>query len=191
MNALLVSFFAEVDERKYYGPKAEALKEACREFSVKCVIEELPSQGYMKNCLRKPQYILDQFDSTDRSVLWVDADGCILNDPAMLEQFPCDVVAMAGRSWPVLASPLLFHRTERARIFLQEWARLCNQALLSGEVNLDHDILCRELVMNDWYRRRGISLVALPSTQLAHIFKIANSSSPEKRQVMSFIEKRI
>jgi hypothetical protein len=68
MNALLVSFFAEVDERKYYGPKAEALKEACRAFSVKCVIQELPSQGYMKNCLRKPQYILDQFDSTDRMI---------------------------------------------------------------------------------------------------------------------------
>jgi hypothetical protein len=158
MNALLVSFFAEVDERKYYGPKAEALKEACREFSVKCVIEELPSQGYMKNCLRKPQYILDQFDSTDRSVLWVDADSSILKDPALLEQFPCDVVAMAGRSWPVLASPLLFRRTERARIFLQEWARLCNQALVSGDVNLDHDILSLFSALRGIFKR-GKSLV--------------------------------
>jgi|SRR6266481_5579460 len=191
MNVLLVSFFAEVDERKYYGPKAEALKEACRAFSVKCVIQELPSQGYMKNCLRKPQYILDQFDSTDRSVLWVDADSSILDDPARLEQFPCDVVAMTGKHWPVLASPLLFHRTERARIFLQEWARLCNQVLVSGSIDLDHDILCRHLLMNDWYRRHGISLVAVPSTELAHIFKMANSSSPEKRQVMSFLGKRI
>jgi hypothetical protein len=104
MNALLVSFFAEFDEPKYCGPKAEALKEACRAFSVKCAIQELPSQGYMKNCLRKPQYILDQFDSTDRSVLWVDADSSILDDPALLEQFPCDAVAMTGKHWPVLAS---------------------------------------------------------------------------------------
>ena len=168
----------------------EALKEACREFSVKCVIQELPSQD-MKNCLRKPQYILDQFDSTDRSVLWVDADSSLLNDPTLLEQFPCDVVAITAKYWPVLASPLLFHRTERARIFLQEWARLCNQVLVYGGIDLDHDILCRHLVMNDWYKRRGISLVAVPSTELAHIFRTANSSSPEKRQVMYFLEKRI
>jgi hypothetical protein len=191
MNALLVSFFAEVDERKYYRPKAEALKEACQEFSVECVIQELPSQGYMKNCLQKPQYILDQFDRTDRSVLWVDADSSILSDPALLEEFSCDVVAMKGKYWPILASPLLFHRTERARVFLQEWARLCNQALVSGDVDLDHDILCRRLVMNDWYKRRGISLVAVPATALAHIFKRVSSSSPEKRQVMSLLEKRI
>jgi len=191
MNAVLVSFFAEVDERKYYRPKAEALKEACREFSVKCVIRELPSLGYMKNCLRKPQYILDQFDSTDRCVFWIDADSSILNDPAPFEQLPCDVVAVTGKYWPILASPLLFHRTERARIFLQEWARLCNQVLVAGGIDLDHDILCRHLVMNDWYKQSGISLVAVPFTELDHIFKMANSSSREKREVMSLIGKRI
>jgi hypothetical protein len=108
-----------------------------------------------------------------------------------LEKFSCDVVAMKGKYWPILASPLLFHRTERARHFLKEWTRHCNQALISGAVDLDHDILCRHLVMNDWYERHGVSLVTVESTDLAHILKMANSFSPEKRRVMSLLARRI
>jgi hypothetical protein len=155
MNALLVSFFAEVDASTYYGSRAEALREKCREFSVESVIKELPSRGYMKNCLQKPQFILNQFNNTNRSVLWVDVDTTILRDPTPFDQASCDVVAMTGKHWPILASPLLFHRTKRARMFLQQWAHLCNYASDSEEIALDHDVLCRRLVMNDWYKRHN------------------------------------
>jgi hypothetical protein len=189
MNALLVSFFSEIDASRYYSSGAAALKNRCRELSIDFVVKELPSHGYMKNCLQKPQFILDQFDSTERSVLWIDADTNMLGDPTPFEQASCDVVAMTGQSWPILASPLLFHRTVKARRFLQEWADLCNRASESGHITLDHDILCRELVMNSWYKDQGISLVAVPLVSFAGIFRMANSSSPEKKEIMSSIDK--
>ena len=187
MTFLLISFFAEL-ECAYYGPKAQALKQKCSEFSVDCVIEEIPSRGYMKNCLQKPQYILDKFDNANKSVLWVDVDTTILSHPGSFDVASCDVVAAAGKHWPILASPLLFHKTEPARIFLGKWASLCNNAMDSEGINLDHDILCNNLIINNWYEYNGISIAL---SEIDHIFKIGNSSSSEKRKIMSFINKQI
>ena len=61
MLPLIVSFYADFEDNKYYEGFAKDLIKKCREFGVSYDISEAESRGsYSANCLMKPEFILDK-----------------------------------------------------------------------------------------------------------------------------------
>ena len=79
MNLEIVSFFSDVDGTTYYSDHAKRLIEECEKLNVPYDIKEKPSHGsYQKNCLSKPQYILDKLHEKRKPFVWLDIDSYLL-----------------------------------------------------------------------------------------------------------------
>ena len=146
MNLEIVSFFSDVDGTTYYSDHAKRLIEECEKLNVPYDIKEKPSHGsYQKNCLSKPQYILDKLHEKRKPFVWLDIDSYLLKQPTIFEQmidkadlgFSLSVEQLSG----LKASPIFVGATQNSEIFLENWILNTRKALELDKKYFDHEPL--------------------------------------------------
>ena len=146
MNTLLISFYSDIDGRKYYSDHASRLKEECNTLGIPNNIRWKESLGsYQLNCLSKPQYILDMMEQMKQPLLWMDIDSLLHKPLDIFDQFDESVdmvVATAnGKLSGMKASPLYFGNTDKAKEFVKAWIQTTKDILEKKVGVFDHEPL--------------------------------------------------
>jgi hypothetical protein len=142
----VISFYADVNEDKYYTKCANRLREMSTRFSIDLHLEEKDSLGsYRNNCLSKPKFIKDKLEELKQPVVWTDVDSVFRQYPQAFDVVPDEIDVAFSSSTPNIngmkASPLYFNYTEQAMFFLDEWINRSEQVLVEMDVNFDHEVL--------------------------------------------------
>lgn len=91
----IISFYTKDSP---YEWEAEGLINSCKNFSLECEIEGVPSAGSWElNCAYKPLFILRMLQKLKKGVLWVDCDAVFECHPESIPAFKADI---AVRSHP-------------------------------------------------------------------------------------------
>ena len=142
MSPTFISFYVDFDKnKKYYETSYFNLKTQFDNLSVKEKyyfknLENTNQLTYDKNCLLKPNFIIETQNELNTPVVWIDIDSK-LNTPNLnffhnLEEYD---VGFIMRSPTVPESFLMyFNNTVKAKDILNFYKEKC----LDGEVNLDH-----------------------------------------------------
>jgi len=74
--------------------------------------------------IRKIKFILDMWEKTRRSILWVDPDAIFMRAPSLLETVECDIALHKWLGWEIATRTLYFGRSAAAEAVLRTWLRL-------------------------------------------------------------------
>ena len=123
-NYTVISFYTQDWEYPRYAAKLAA---DCQRLGIDHLIEELPSSNdYLKNCNKKPGFILNKLQKIKRPVLWMDADGTIcdrldaLDDPDIMRYDIAGNVATWDHD-KIHVGSLWFNFTQAAIDVLTKW----------------------------------------------------------------------
>ena len=146
MNLEIVSFYSDVDGNTYYSDHAKRLISECESLGLTYDIKEKPSEGtYQKNCLSKPQYILDKLQEKRKPFIWLDIDSYLFKEPVvfdtMVENFDLGFATALPSIGGIKASPIFVNRTPNAETFLQNWIFNANKTLTENMKHFDHEPL--------------------------------------------------
>ncbi len=177
MKTQLISFYADIEGRKYYSESARRLALACESFDIPFNIRPLESKGnYRLNCLHKPRFIMNMMNEFDSSVLWIDVDSTIhkpLNEFDTLEGFDVVGASFYRTMSSVRASPLYFANTGNARRFLSAWIDETDRIQQSNIQVFDHEALLlvfRKFRRSINIRFLGVEYCAWPGTTSARTY---------------------
>ncbi len=118
---ILVSFYTK---QTIYEKEVEDLAASCQALQIEHYIEAREDLGcWEKNCNQKPQFILECLERFNRPLLWVDADGIVLQKPCLnLEEYDLglyfnNIATKHARNATIYISP-----TPAATAFLKLWS---------------------------------------------------------------------
>jgi hypothetical protein len=133
---MLVSFFADTEDTDYYSRCAIKLAARCNHLKIPHKIVEMPDKGHwLENCRQKPFFIEDMLNILKQPIVWLDADGMILEDTDVFDNLACDL-ACSSRYWrkdwnpdPLRfrVSPIFFNYTPTAIEFVKTWQKYTNE----------------------------------------------------------------
>ena len=131
-----------------YADEAAECVKTLREFKLDYHIYPVHSEGsWEKNTQIKAKIIQQALKSTDRPIVYVDADARIKSYPILLDQIECDVAFHYFRGVELLSGTLYFGNTERGRKLVDEWVAEnakypgeWDQKVLQHVVEKQHDI---------------------------------------------------
>ena len=146
MNLEIVSFYSDVDENTYYSDHAKRLIGECDSLGLQYDIKEKPSAGtYQKNCLSKPQFILDKLYEKRKPFVWLDIDSYLFKQPelfdGMVDRFDIGFATSIPSIGGIKASPLFINNTPNCEAFLQTWSHNADAALAENKKHFDHEPL--------------------------------------------------
>jgi hypothetical protein len=144
MLPLIISFYADFEDNRYYEGFAKELIKKCKEFGVSYDISEAQSRGsYSANCLMKPEFILDKLKEHKKPILWMDCDTQFRLPFSDFNNVESDIgmATHSGNMEGIKASPLYFNYTEGAFRIIREWVVHCRACYAKGIIELDHDAL--------------------------------------------------
>jgi len=85
---IVISFYTK---KTFYQFEIQNLIESCVKFDLEYSIEGVDSFGSWElNCAYKPFFILQKIKQLQQHVLWVDADGMFIRQPALIPAFSAD-----------------------------------------------------------------------------------------------------
>lgn len=139
---LVVSFHTGTEP---YVARSERLEESCRKLDIPCAISYLPTKGtWIENVAMKGPFLHKMMEHAQSPLLWIDADGYLVERPHLLMGSEADFAIHAidrgqrswkpiGRdvqhlpeSWPdtrwFLTGTMFFNNTELGRLLLEEWS---------------------------------------------------------------------
>lgn len=150
MKPVLISYYADYNETKYYKGYADILVERCKSFGINFDICEMESRdSYGSNCLMKPEFILKKLTEIKKPIIWMDCDTDFI-EPFTDFNGVSEDIGMAthtGDLQGIKASPLYFSYSKGAFLIIREWVLHCRAAYIKNEVELDHDSL-KHYVLN-------------------------------------------
>lgn len=141
---LIISYYSDFSDNKYYENFARALIERCKDFNLDHDIGNLESRGnYGVNCLMKPEFILGKIKKYQKPLIWMDCDTDFKEPFTHFNNVQEDI-GMATHSGDldgIKASPLYFNYTKGAFRIIREWVVHCRACYDKGITELDHDAL--------------------------------------------------
>jgi hypothetical protein len=85
----VISFFCDVDEKKFYENKSVELINMCKSLGVEhLVVEENFGKNWIDNVRAKPNFLLKMMNTLDHDFMWLDVD-CYINKKIDFD-FDCD-----------------------------------------------------------------------------------------------------
>lgn len=144
MDPMIISYYSDFSDNKYYENFANILKEKCKNFGLTHSIEELQSRGnYGVNCLMKPEFILDKIKQYKKPLIWMDCDTDFREPFPHFNGVKQDIgmATHSGEIDGIKASPLYFNYTKGSFRIIREWVVHCRACYDLGIVELDHDAL--------------------------------------------------
>lgn len=85
----VISFFCDVDEKKFYETKSKELSNMCDKLGVEyLILEENFGGNWIDNVRAKPNFLLKMLNTLNHDFVWLDVD-CIIHKKFDV-QFDCD-----------------------------------------------------------------------------------------------------
>ncbi|NGX38755.1 MAG: hypothetical protein KR126chlam1_00065 [Chlamydiae bacterium] len=162
---VIISFYTKETP---YEKEVENLIASCERFGLEHSIEGVESFGTRElNCTFKPFFLLQKLQELKKPLLWIDADGVVVQKPKWQEAFAAD---LAVRMHPELAddhrskvitSTVFIRPTDGAKVLLKLWIKQCQETLLDPNRT---DEFWDQTALRDAILKRpsGISVSALP-----------------------------
>ena len=167
MKTILVSFYSDIDESKYYSEHSKRLTKNCEELDIPYDIREKESLGdYQSNCLSKPQFLLDVLNELDKPIVWMDIDSILHKSLDLFDELSNFDVAFASSNGLVSgakASPIFLNNTDSAKEFLKYWIGNANAVLERKDKWFDHEVLF-PLLNQFSHKSSPIQIAYLPPT---------------------------
>jgi len=117
---IFVSFYTS-----FYKKPAMQLRARLEELGYRhYIVRVRDRKDWKKNILRKPAFIwamLKKFKN--ETVVWLDADGQILQPPRLLFILNCDLAYHWYRYREPLCNTILLRNTQKMRAFIKAWAK--------------------------------------------------------------------
>jgi len=144
MTPMVISYYSDFSDNKYYENFASILIEKCKNFNLIYDINELESRGnYGVNCLMKPEFVLDKIKQYKKPLIWMDCDTDFREPFPHFNDVKEDIgmATHSGELDGIKASPLYFNYSKGAFRIIREWVVHCRACYDKGIVELDHDAL--------------------------------------------------
>lgn len=130
---LIISFYTE---KTLYQFEVQNLIASCQHWNLEYCIEGIPSFGSWElNCGYKPFFILQKLLHFKKPLLWIDADGVIVNQPEDIDAFSADLSVRINEDCPtghlskVISSTVFINNTEQGALLVRLWAEECYRNL--------------------------------------------------------------
>lgn len=138
MRTLFISYYSDLPGDSFYKTSAIQLESTIKNFGGSLFLKELPSLGsYAKNCLRKPQFILDCLNELNVNLIWIDCDSKMNHIPIEFDSVSEDIVCVEKANGCPESALIYFSNNEKSRNFLKTWIEQC----AASELELDHPVL--------------------------------------------------
>lgn len=144
MKTKIISFYSDIEGKTYYSDCGRQLMQKLNQFNVNHDIEELPSSGnYMRNCLKKPSFILSKLIQYKKPLIWMDIDTDFRSPFDSFDECNQDVgfCTKTGDIAGVQSFMIYFNYTENSILFLSRWKEECEKAINENRIELDHDVI--------------------------------------------------
>lgn len=120
-----------------YEQEVQNLIASCEKFGLKSSIEGIESMGKWElNCAYKPFFILKKMEELRQPVLWVDADGVFVRQPAWQQAFNADLAVRLDPALPdshpskVISSTVFVGNRGESKLLIKEWIKESYSQLL-------------------------------------------------------------
>jgi len=144
MKTKIISFYADIEGKTYYSDCARELKQRLETFNLNYELIELESSGdYMRNCLKKPGFMLSKLEEKNEPLLWMDIDTDFRSPFSNFDNCSHDIgfCSDTGDIEGIKATPIYLNYTQNSINFLKRWNEECLKALNEQRTELDHDII--------------------------------------------------
>lgn len=118
-----------------YETEASYLIASCKKLGLPFEIEGIDSLGnWRENCSYKPRFILSKLLLLQKPLLWIDADGMIIQKPELLKELKGDFAIPMSPQLPthhpdyVYAGTLFFKPTPKTFKTLSHWVKACDES---------------------------------------------------------------
>jgi hypothetical protein len=128
-----------------YEKYAMELKSSCEKLNLCYFISEKKNTtNYLHNCKYKPSFIFESLQTLERPILWIDADGMLLQKPKFFKNLDYDFAAKKmssnrrksrRRQWHV--GTMFFNYNNKVLNFVKEWETFTSGNAISDEHGLD------------------------------------------------------
>jgi len=128
----VISFYTK---NTIYEKEVEDLAASCRALEIDHYIEAREDLGnWEQNCCQKPLFILECLEKFNKPLLWVDADGVVLQKPSLsFEEFDLGLYYNNVRTKHVRAATVYISPTQAAKNFLKLWHQTCLEKIARRE----------------------------------------------------------
>ena len=133
MQPIVISYFTR---NTPYEKDAAHLKASCERVGLETSIEGIDSFGkWHEHVCYKPTFIHQKLKELKRPLLWVDADGELVQKPTLFSTLDCDLALRRFDHFPtdhpcyLFASTIYLNYNPATLSLTQSWAEGCHQAL--------------------------------------------------------------
>jgi hypothetical protein len=121
MSPLFVSYFTPA-----YRHEAAQLTDTLDRFGLMHCVQAVADRGTWElNCAMKPAFIRRMMISTDKPIVWIDADGRVVQAPKLFDTLDCDMACHFRHDVELLSGTMFFNNTASASDLLVAWAKEC------------------------------------------------------------------
>jgi hypothetical protein len=121
MPPLFVSYYTPA-----YRQEAMALTDTLDAHGLlHCVMAVADRGSWELNCSLKPTFIRRMMISTDKPIVWLDADGRVVQPPTLFDSLDCDMACHFRHDVELLSGTMWFNNTTSASDLLVAWAKEC------------------------------------------------------------------
>lgn len=154
MKTLFVTFYSDTPPSNFYQHCSVILKNRIEALGGRIYTECLPSLGsYEKNCLRKPQFILNCLEKFKEPIIWIDADSIVNQLPTEMDNIIEDVGCVEKPCKTPESALIYFNNTLHSKDFLKSWIF----GVGANSPELDHPVL-KEMWLEKIHKEKRISL---------------------------------
>jgi len=151
MRPLIVSYYVKGSP---YEKEAAELKRSCEKFGWECEIAAIEDKdSWNANCCYKPEFILQCLEKFNRSLIWMDIDSVLVQNPTIFEECCADVAFRINDNVPntspmrMLASPMFINNSLSAKKLLSFWKKECEK-LIKQDPNALDQVGLRKVVLH-------------------------------------------
>jgi SAM-dependent methyltransferase len=119
----VVSFFTEDNE---YAVHAERLRASLERHKVPYELVPVKGLGaWEHNCARKAGFVQDMWTSSDRPIVWIDADATIEGPLKLFSKTDADFGVHKWDGWQFGSGTIYFGKTDAAKALIDQWKLRC------------------------------------------------------------------
>lgn len=158
MKTLFVTYYSDTAPSTFYKECAISLESEIKNLDGRIHVECLDSMGsYEKNCLRKPQFILDCLEKFNEPIIWIDADSKVNSLPIEMDSITEDVGCVVKSCKTPESALIFFNNTTNSKEFLKRW--IFNVGINTPE--LDHPVLKEMWLVEENFKEKEDHYIAV------------------------------
>ncbi len=169
MNIIFVSFYTQDSG---YEKEVKHLIASCQKLGLSTDIVPIVSKGrWDENCSYKPHFLLKMLKKHQKPIVWIDADGIVLQKPVLFETLTCDIGACIFHDLPthhpskIITNTIYINHTQTSHLFLSLWEKECKRLIQKQK----EEVWDQEVFKNVSLKMNSLSLFSLPP-EYGHIY---------------------